>query len=69
MGYQPTDMARAAEIFAVVMREKALSLSDREWKHRLLGYGYRLDETREGMMVCSAARGEGLCLLPVPADA
>ncbi|MWD29613.1 hypothetical protein E0K89_019205 [Aquicoccus sp. SCR17] len=62
-------MAQAAEVFAVVMRERAMSLSDREWKHRLLGHGYKLDETGEGTLVRSAARGERLCMLPVPAEA
>lgn len=69
MSFESLDMTRAAEVFAVVMREKSMSLSDREWKHRLLGHGYRVEDTGEGVLITSAARGERICMLPQPVEA
>ncbi|MBY6049070.1 hypothetical protein KUV47_15980 [Vannielia litorea] len=50
------------EIRSIVMREKSHSVSDREWKHRLVGYGYKLEETASGFVV-SSMRGEALLTL------
>lgn len=45
----------------VVMRERNLSVSEREWKHRLRGYGYAIAETERGQMVTSLLRGDAIC--------
>lgn len=50
------------DIRTLVLREKQHSVSDREWKHRLVGYGYRLEQTDSGMVV-SSMRGEALLTL------
>jgi len=51
------------EIRNLVMREKEQSVSAREWRHRLAGYGYRLDETDTGTVVRSITRDEALLTL------
>jgi hypothetical protein len=46
-----------------VLRERQMCVSDREWKHRLRGYGYAIRETREGQVVTSLVKGGDLCSL------
>ena len=43
------------------------NLSEREWKHRLRGYGYAIKDTDEGRFVTSVIQGAALCSLPVHA--
>jgi hypothetical protein len=40
-----------AQVIDLVLRERACSLSAREWKHRLAGYGYAIKETDHGQVV------------------
>ncbi|MEM6595943.1 MAG: hypothetical protein AAF672_14240 [Pseudomonadota bacterium] len=48
---------------AFVLRERALSVSDREWKFRLRGYGLAIRDEARGLIVTSL-RGDGdLCML------
>ncbi|WP_213545375.1 hypothetical protein [Vannielia litorea] len=47
----------------LVLREKQQSVSHREWKHRLVGYGYRLEETDGGYVVSAMRGGEALLTL------
>ena len=47
----------------VVIRERKLAVSDREWKHRLRGYGYAIRESEQGRFVTSVLRGNDLCAL------
>ena len=47
----------------LVMRERALAVSDREWQHRLRGYGYGIRDTAEGRVVTSLVQGSDLCAL------
>lgn len=53
-----------AKIRDLVLRERELAISEREWKHRLRGYGYAIMETEEGRFVTSILRGAPLCSLP-----
>ncbi len=46
-----------------VMRERALSVSDREWRFRLRGYGYGIRDTETGPMVTSLMGRGDLCAL------
>ncbi len=48
----------------LVMRERDMAISEREWKHRLRGYGYAIMDTDEGRFVTSILRGAPLCSLP-----
>lgn len=47
----------------LVMRERALAVSEREWQHRLRGYGYGIRDTDEGRVVTSLVRGSDICAL------
>ncbi len=53
-----------AKIRDLVQRERMMAISDREWEHRLRGYGYAIRETEEGRIVTSLLRGARLCSLP-----
>ncbi|GGO54627.1 hypothetical protein SAMN05444398_10376 [Roseovarius pacificus] len=52
------------EVLSLVLRERGLAVSEREWKHRLRGYGYAIRDTAEGRMVTSLLRGAPVCALP-----
>ncbi|SHL38587.1 hypothetical protein SAMN05444414_11294 [Roseovarius marisflavi] len=52
-----------AKIRDMVMRERHLAVSEREWKHRLRGYGYAIRDTAEGRFVTSLLRGAPICQL------
>lgn len=54
-----------SEILELVLRERRMAVSDREWQHRLRGYGYGIRDTAEGRFVTSLVRGSELCTLPV----
>ncbi len=49
----------------VVLRERKLAVSEREWKHRLRGYGYAIRTSDKGAFVTSLLKGNDLCQLPV----
>ncbi|WP_432817324.1 hypothetical protein [Sulfitobacter sp. JB4-11] len=40
-----------AQVMDLVLRERAVALSTREWQHRLAGYGYAVRETERGQIV------------------
>jgi hypothetical protein len=46
-----------------VLRERQMCVSDREWKHRLRGYGYAIRDSSEGRVVTSVVQGRDLCTL------
>jgi len=46
-----------------VMRERLLSVSEREWKFRLRGYGFAIRDTEQGQMVTSLRGHQDLCSL------
>ncbi|WP_371225156.1 hypothetical protein [Roseovarius sp. 2305UL8-3] len=52
------------DIQQMVMRERRLAVSEREWKHRLRGYGYGIRDTDEGRVVTSLVNNIRLCCLP-----
>jgi len=47
----------------LVMRERAMAVSEREWRHRIRGYGYAIRDTDEGRVVTSLLRGGDICTL------
>jgi hypothetical protein len=51
------------QIRELVMRERGMAVSEREWKHRLRGYGYGIRETAEGQVISSLVRGRDLLTL------
>ncbi len=54
----------ATRVLDILVRERALALSRREWKHRLAGHGYDLRETERGLIVTSAVAGHEICAVP-----
>ncbi len=40
-----------AKVIDLVIRERQMALSAREWKHRLAGYGYAIKDTDHGQVV------------------
>lgn len=54
-----------SQVMQFVVRERAVALSAREWRHRLAGYGYSIRHTEDGKHVLETLphRFE-LCELP-----
>ena len=57
-------MDNTIDLQEMVMRERELAVSEREWKHRLRGYGYGIRDTDEGRVVTSLMHDRKLCSLP-----
>ncbi|MAU51474.1 MAG: hypothetical protein CMN17_03675 [Roseovarius sp.] len=51
------------EIRRLVLSERNKAVSDREWRHRVRGYGYAIRDDAEGLFVTSILRGGALCRL------
>lgn len=47
-----------------VLQEREKSLSPREWRHRLAGYGYGIADTAKGQVVKSLISRKTVCALP-----
>ncbi len=58
MRFESTD-----DMHTFVMDERAKAVSEREWRHRLRGYGYAIRDDAEGAYVTSILRGGALCRL------
>ena len=62
-------MAQATQAFdtdkvrALVMRERLFAVSEREWKHRVRGYGYAIKDSANGPMVTNLRQGIEICPL------
>lgn len=54
----------AAQVLDLVLRERQVALSRREWKHRLAGYGYGVRESESGDVVETLRDGAQVCVLP-----
>ncbi|MEL7279663.1 MAG: hypothetical protein AAFY35_02185 [Pseudomonadota bacterium] len=48
----------------LVMRERGLAVSDREWQHRLRGHGYDVRSTEKGRVISSLLRERDLITIP-----
>ena len=59
----------AARVIDLVLRERESSLSPREWKHRLAGYGYAIKETDAGQVVETLPHHVEVAVLPADASA
>lgn len=58
--------ATAEDVLAFALREREHCLSDREWRHRLHGYGYDVRQTADGQVLTLLATGATLGRLDVP---
>lgn len=61
-----TQATQNAELLALVRSERKKSVSVREWKHRLVGYGYAIRNTDHGDVIAKFGSREEIC--PVPAE-
>lgn len=59
-----TDHFQSGDVIDLVLRERASSLSAREWKHRLAGYGYAIRDTLRGQVVETLPHHVEVALLP-----
>ncbi|MDQ2090987.1 hypothetical protein [Marimonas arenosa] len=66
MKHEQLDTEMTRKICEIVLHEREMSLSDREWKFRLRGYGYGIRDTDEGRIVTSLMKGKDLCTLAEP---
>lgn len=57
-------MDNIMEIQKIVLRERRMAVSEREWKHRLRGYGFAIRDTDEGRIVTSLRHDRPVCVLP-----
>lgn len=51
------------EVRNFVLRERSHCVSDREWKHRLKGYGYDIRQTDRGQMLTTLPHGVEICAI------
>ncbi len=56
--------SEADTVLDMVMRERRMAVSDREWQHRLRGYGYGIRDTDEGRVLTSLIHNARICSLP-----
>lgn len=61
MNLHQTDTAAA--IRDLVLSERQKAVSEREWMHRLRGYGYAIRDTAEGRFVTSLLKDAPVCQL------
>ncbi len=61
---QSSDAFLAAQVLDLVLAERRKALSPREWSHRLAGYGYKLIQSEDGVVVASLRTGSTLCAVP-----
>lgn len=53
-----------ASILDFVIKQRAHVLSFREWKHRLAGFGFSIDQTTQGHMITKLPGHRRVCSLP-----
>lgn len=53
-----------AKVVELVLRERDVALSQREWKHRLAGYGYAIKDTDKGQIVETLPHHVQIAVLP-----
>ncbi len=63
------DPFAASKVLDLVLREREMALSTREWKHRLAGYGYAIKDTEHGQVVETLPHHVEIAVLPQDQDA
>ena len=58
-----TDPTVIAQLRQFALSERARCVSDREWAHRLRGYGYDLRQTERGRVLATLPHGVEVCTL------
>lgn len=59
-----TDPKVQAQVIDLVTRERENSLSNREWRHRLAGYGYGIRSTETGQFIERLSTRAAICAVP-----
>jgi hypothetical protein len=59
----------AEKVIDLVLRERQSSLSAREWKHRLAGYGYAIKDTDHGQVVETLPHHGEVAVIPAQPNA
>lgn len=59
------DPFATAQVIDLVIRERQVALSTREWKHRLAGYGYAIRDTDQGQIVETLPHHVEVGILPL----
>lgn len=62
------DALGTSKVIDMVLRERQVALSAREWKHRLAGYGYAIKDTDHGQVVESLPHRVEIAVLPQEYD-
>lgn len=60
MIHTPLDAAKIAQVRDFVLAERRKSLSEREWRFRLRGYGYGLRESGKNRVVTALPKNSDL---------
>lgn len=53
-----------AKIVEFVAAQRAMVLSMREWKHRLAGFGFAIEDSEDGPVIATLPRRKIVCALP-----
>ncbi len=61
---QSNDAFLAVQVLDLVLAERRKALSQREWNHRLAGYGYSLKQSSDGVVVTNLRTGSTVCAIP-----
>lgn len=64
MKHDLIDVEMTRKVCDIVLHERSMALSEREWKFRLRGYGYAIKETDHGRVITSLLRDTEICALP-----
>jgi hypothetical protein len=64
MKHDQIDFDMTRKVCDIVLRERSMALSEREWKFRLRGYGYAIADTDHGRVITSLLRNAEICALP-----
>jgi len=64
MVYVNSDPTAQAGVLALVLQEKQIARSDRDWHQALSQYGYAVRQTDRGAYVTTLPHGVEICRLP-----
>ncbi len=59
-----TTAVESLAVMELIREERRKSVSVREWKHRLFGYGYAVIHTDHGDMIENLSSHEEICEVP-----
>lgn len=63
MHFTSNNATVVSEVRTFVMEQRKSCVSDREWKFRLRGYGYDINQTERGTVLSTLPHGVEICTL------